>query len=161
METRGNLVKVAYESASGGPVVLACSPEGTVILRRVPAGGGLPRHRHSRSDVVHQVMSGRCHLDIEEPSVAAPAVRYLPRGATCELGVEGDEELVLLSVICPGVSRLASKPYGSVFCPLCTSEIAIEEGDQPADRVICPDCGIWMRLIEQDKGYHAGMVVEG
>jgi quercetin dioxygenase-like cupin family protein len=159
METRGNLLKAAYESAPGGPVVLASSPEGTVILRRLPPGGRLPRHRHGRSDVVHQVLAGRCRID-DGTVLAAPAVRYVPRGTACAFVVDGEEEAVLFSVTCPGVTRLVSKLYGSVFCPVCTAEIAIEEGDAPGDRVVCPDCGVWMRLVEHDKGFRSEMIVD-
>ena len=164
-ESLRNLV----ETSRGRLTVVLSDRSCTMLIRRLTPGEALPECRHVRSDVVIQVIAGTAELDRGSPErprrsrkggshgtpAAAPEVLFIACGEPYVLGNPGADQLVLLTLICPGVTTLDSKPYGSLRCPVCSAEVAVEEGDVPGDRVICPDCTVWMRIVEAERGYTA------
>jgi len=155
-------LEAAVESAEGRLTVVSSDRTCTVLVLRAAPGETLGSRRHLRSDAVLQVLSGTAEFEgFRKVSVARPGVLFVPSGEAYSLrNAEGDT-LLLLVVLCPGVTILDSRPYGSVHCPLCSAEVAIEEGDVVGDRVICPDCTVWMRIVETEKGYAAELAGSG
>ncbi|HUW57592.1 MAG TPA: hypothetical protein VMZ92_13215 [Planctomycetota bacterium] len=136
--------------------VVLSDPSCTMLVCRIGAGETAPERRHVRSDVVLQVISGTAEVNgVRKTSVRRSQALVVPCGESYALGNPGPDPLVLIVVICPGVTTLESRPYGSVRCPVCSAEVAIEEGDLPGDRFICPDCTTWMRIVEAERGYVA------
>ncbi|HUV39774.1 MAG TPA: cupin domain-containing protein [Planctomycetota bacterium] len=139
--------------------VLRSDPQTTVLVLRLAPGTTLPERRHVRSDVLVQVVEGAAAVEgFVSRTLGVPDVLFIPRQASCVLRNPGEGTLVLLVVLTPGVTALESRPFGSVRCPLCAAEIAVEEGDQSGDRFICPDCTVWMRIVEADRGYAAALL---
>jgi len=136
--------------------VVLSDPSCTMLVSRLAPGETLPERRHVRSDVVFQVMAGAAEIrGFRSASLGVSQALLVPCSRPYTLQNPGPAELVLITVICPGVTTLESRPYGSVRCPLCTAEMPIEEGDLPGDRFICPDCTVWMRIVEAERGYIA------
>ena len=146
----------AVESGEGRLTVVSSDRSCTVLVLRQAPGETLRSRRHLRSDAVLQVLSGTAEFEgRRKGSLVTPGVLFVRSGETYSLRNAGGDTLLLLVVLCPGVTILDSRPYGSVRCPLCSAEVAIEEGDVGGDRVICPDCTAWMRIVETEKGYAA------
>jgi len=146
----------AVESAEGRLTVVSSDRSCTVLVLRLSVGETLRSRRHLRSDAVLQVLSGIAQFEgLRKDPLSAPGVLFVPSGETYSTRNAGSDTLLLLVVLCPGVTTLDSRPYGSVHCPLCNAEVAIEEGDVSGDRFICPDCTAWMRIVETEKGYIA------
>ncbi len=128
----------------------------TMLVSRLAPGETLPERRHVRSDVILQVMEGTAEVSgVHDASVDSSQALFVPCGRPYTLRNPGPADLVLITLICPGVTTLESRPYGSVRCPVCTAEVPIEEGDLPGDRFICPDCTAWMKIVEAERGYTA------
>lgn len=150
------LLKSIVESSRKPLTVALSDAQATVLVLRLPPGGSLPERRHVRSDVVIQVLEGRAEIKgFAAHSLATPEVLFIPRGEGYSVRCSSEDPLVLLTVITPGVTMLESRPFGSVKCPMCSAEIAVEEGDLAGDRFICPDCTVSMRIVEADRGHVA------
>ena len=120
-------IQTVVESSREPLTVLQSDPQATMLLLRLPPTASLPERRHLRSDVVLQLVAGAVEIDgFVARSLQAPEVLFIPRGRPYSLGNVSTEERVVLFVITPGVTTLESRPFGSVRCPLCSAEIAVE-----------------------------------
>ena len=153
------LLKDILETSDERTAIVSSDPSCTMLVCRIPPGETTPERRHVRSDVVGQVWSGTAELDgFRKASLGESQALFVPCGESYTVRNPGLETLVLIVVICPGVTTLESRPYGSLRCPTCSAEVAVEEGDLPGDRVICPDCTTRMRIAEAERGYTAEML---
>ena len=101
-----NLKEVTIPSLNGGEGEVSArmfmDQHGKVMTSRIPKGSSIGVHTHNTSCEYNFVLSGfgKAVCDNAEEMLAAGVCHYCPNGSTHKIINTGDEDLVLITVVC-------------------------------------------------------------